>query len=448
MIGRSIASLSIAIALVVPAAVAEDVSGNWPAFRGPDARGVAEGENLPTHWSSTENVEWKTDLPGRGWSSPVVWGNTVFLTTAIAQGELEDPKKGLYGDGNRRTQDIVLERMVYALALDSGEVLWYKKLHEGKPEFGIHIKNSFASETPVTDGELLYTYFGNVGIFALDFEGNVVWEKAFEPHKMRYGWGTAASPVLHEGRLYIVNDNDQESFLVALEAKTGEEIWRTERDGEKSNWSTPYIWETDGRTEIVTPGTRSVRSYDLDGKLLWSFKGMSSITIATPYADGDLLYISSGYVGDKLRPVYAIRPGAKGDITLAEGATSNEFIAWSDPEAGPYNPSTIVYDGRLYVLYDRAGFACYDAKDGREIYGRERIPKSRGFTSSPWAYKGYIFCLNENGDTFAIKAGDSFEVSHVNSLSDDDMGMATPAIAGDRLLIRTGARIYSIRNKG
>jgi outer membrane protein assembly factor BamB len=273
----------------------------------------------------------------------------------------------------------------------------------------------------------------------------LVWEKRLDPHKTRNGWGTAASPVLHEGRLYLVNDNDEDSYLLALDAKTGEELWRTERD-EKSNWSTPYIWQNALRTEIVTPGTGMVRSYDLSGKLLWYLKGMSTITIATPYAHDGLLYISSGYVGDRnSRPIYAIRPGARDDISLRDDETANEFIKWSQKMAAPYNPSTLVYDNRLYVLYDFGFMACFDSRDGSPVFDRQRIPDGRAFTASPWAYGGKVFCLNEDGVTFVMQAGDEFQILHQNALAEDDMCMATPAIAGDRLLIRTSARVYCIQ---
>lgn len=420
---------------------------NWPQFRGADSRGVAEGDSLPVTWSSTKNVEWKTDLPGRGWSSPVVWGNKVFLTTAINMGEGEKPKKGLYFGGNRPTPDTVHQWKVYCVDLETGEILWEDLVHEGKPTNAAHLKNSYASETPVTDGERLYVYFGNLGIYCYDMSGKRVWTKEATPNKMRFGWGTAASPVLHKDRLYIINDNDEQSYLMALDKKTGEEIWRADRE-EGSNWATPYIWENEKRTEIVTPGTDKVRSYDLDGNLLWSLEGMSSITIALPYEHNGLLYVSSGYVGSKMRPVYAIRPGASGDISLAEGETSNKWIAWAQTQAAPYNPSTIIYDDRLYVLYDRSAVACFEAKDGEVVYERERLPRSSGFSASPWAYNGNIFCLNEDGVTFVLKAGDTFEIVETNRLAEDDMGMATPAIVGDRLLIRTAARLYSIRNQG
>ncbi len=319
-----------------------------------------------------------------------------------------------------------------------------REVHEGPPQSSIHLKNSFASETPVTDGERVYAYFGNLGLYCLDFNGELVWSKPFDVHRTRYGWGTAASPVLHGDRLYVVDDNDDDSYLLALDKRTGEQIWRVERD-EKSNWATPYIWQNSLRTEIVTLGSGKVRSYDLDGNELWTLEGMSSITIATPFADGDRLYFSSGYVMDKQRPIYAVRPGATGDISLQEGQTSNDWIVWSDDEGGPYNPSTLLYDGRLYVLYDRGFFACYNAQDGQPIYDRQRIPDGRAFTASPWAYNGKVFCLNEDGRTFVIQAGDEFQLLDQNNLADDDMCMATPAMTDDCLLIRTAARLYCFR---
>lgn len=418
----------------------------WPAFRGPDATGVITGQvHPPSTWSATENVEWKTDIPGRGWSSPIVWEDQVFLTTVINTDASEEPKKGLYFGGNRaKPPESKHTWEVQSMDLQTGSLRWSRQVHEGVPQTPIHLKNSYASETPVTDGEFIYAVFGGVGIYCLDLAGNLVWQRPLQPVKTRFGWGSAASPVLHGERLYFVNDNDEQSFLVALDTRTGDEVWRVDRDDEKSNWATPYVWEHDQRTEIVTVGTRAVRSYDLQGNLLWSLQGMSSITIATPYVHQGLLYISSGYVGDKLRPLYAIRPGASGDITLQDDQTSSESIAWSHPTIAPYNPSTIAYQGILYVLYDRGLLGAFAADDGQEVYERQRLP-GRAFTSSPWAYDGKVFCLDEDGITYVIKAGPEFELLAENRLAEDDMGMATPAIVGDRLLIRTGARLYCIR---
>ncbi len=257
-----------------------------------------------------------------------------------------------------------------------------------------------------------------------------------------YGWGTAASPVQHKGRLYIVNDNEKSSFLVALDAKTGKEVWRVSRD-EKSNWATPFIWENAQRTEIITCGKKKVRSYDLDGKLLWEMGGMSSIVIPTPFAKFGLLYISSGFVLDPLRPVYAILPGASGDITLKKDQTSSTYVAWSQRQAGPYNTSPIIYGDYFYVLYDRGFFGCYDARTGKEIYNKQRIGPN-AFTSSPWGYDGKIFCLGEDGDTFVIEAGPTYKLLGKNSL--DEMCMASPAIARGSLIIRTLSKLYRIGN--
>lgn len=418
---------------------------DWPQFRGRGALGIASSDAIPDQWSATENVAWKTDIPGRGWSSPIVAGNRVFLTTVVNSGESEDPKKGLYFGGERLKPPASSHQWkVICLNLDTGSMQWERTVHEGTPESTIHIKNSFASETPVTDGQRLYCCFGNQGIYCFDLEGQLQWEFPLETMPTRMGWGPAASPALHDGRLYYCYDNERESFLLCIDAATGKQLWRVPRN-EKSNWSTPFVWQHSQRTELVTAGTGQVISYDLDGNELWSLRGMSSITIATPYAVNDVLYLSSGYVMDQTRPIYAIKPGAQGDISLAKDQLESEFVVWCQPKAAPYNPTTLVYDGRLYSLYDRGLLACFDALTGQEHYSGKRIPNGRAFTASPWVMNGKLFCLNEDGATFVCRAGNEFELLHTNPLAEDDMGMATPAIAGDRLLIRTAARLYCIQ---
>lgn len=423
-------------------------NNQWAQFRGTGSTGVAADDpRLPDKWSQTENVVWKTDIPGVGWSSPVVWNDTIFLTSVISAGQEETPKKGLYFGGERKASKAEHRWVVYAVDFNTGKIRWEREVHKAVPSpvQTRHLKNSYASETPVTDGERVYAYFGNVGLFVFDMKGKLLWSKNLGAYKTRYDWGTAASPVVHRDRLYLVNDNDEKSFIVAFDKKTGKEVWRVERQ-EASNWATPYVWENEQRTEIITPGTGRVRSYDLNGKLLWEFSGMSSITIPTPFSKFGLLYIASGYVGDQHRPVYAIKPGATGDISLKKGETSNQFISWYQPQAGPYNPSPIIYGDIYYTLKDRGFFTAHDARTGKEIYGNQRIdPTTTAFTASPWAYNGKIFLLSEDGDTYVVQPGNEFKVIGKNSL--DEFCMATPAIARGSLIIRTASKLYRISKK-
>lgn len=419
----------------------------WPQFRGPGSLGVAENPNLPDRWSTNQNVAWKVDVAGRGWSSPIVWDNRVFVTTVVSDGDMEPPKKGLYFGGDRKQiPGEAFHWLVLCLDLNSGRELWRREAHAGPPSNPLHVKNSYASETPVTDGERVYAYFGNVGLFCYDLAGKPLWATNWPAVKTRYGWGSAASPVLHEGRLFLVNDNEEKSFAVALDAKTGRQLWRVERD-EKSNWATPYVWQNGQRTELITPGTKKVRSYDLEGKPLWEFGGMSSIVIPTPFSRFGLLYVCSGYVGDKVRPVFAVKPGASGDISLPSAKSSNAFIEWSAPVAAPYNPSPLIYGDYFYVLFDFGFLSCQNARTGQPVYEKQRIRQegTTSFTASPWAGNGKIFALSEDGDTFVFQAGPEYKLLHKNSL--DEMCMATPAIAGDRLLIRTLTKLYCLRKE-
>ena len=301
-----------------------------------------------------------------------------------------------------------------------------------------------AAETPVTDGERVYVYLGDIGMFALEFDGSIAWSVPME-WLPRRDWGSATSPALHDGRLYVVNDNEAQSYIAAYDAATGAELWRTDRD-EASNWATPFVWENDVRTEIVTSGTGGVRAYGLDGELLWELHGMSTLVIPTPFSEHGLLYINSGYIADQSRPVYAVRPGASGDITLGEGSTSNDYIVWSHPQLGSYNPSSLVYGDYHYTLLDRGILLCYDARTGREVYPRARITAGTLFTASPWAYNGKIFALSEDGDTFVIQAGPEFAVLGRNSL--DEMSLATPAVANGSLILRTASKLYRIGGAG
>ena len=440
--------------VIILAIAAHAHAQNWPQFRGASAGVAADDPRLPDTWSATENVAWKTDIPGRSWSSPVVWGDHVFVVSAINAKQPSQPlnpvgtylARSLGGPmtGNDISQPTDEHRWVlYDIEARTGKIRWERTIHAAVPQQSVHQKNSYASETPVTDGQRVYIYLGYVGLFAFDLSGKPIWSKPMEAPKTRTGWGPAASPILHDGRLYIVNDNEERSFVAAFDARTGNEIWRTTREGEGSNWSTPFVWQNDRRTEIVTTGSKKVRSYDTNGKLLWELAGMTSIHAVTPFASHGLLFVSSGYFPDALRPTYAIRPGAAGDISLKGEERTNDFIVWSHPTLASAYPSALVVGDQYYTLMDRGFLTSNEAKTGREIYGRQRIAADSGtFSASPWSYNGKIFAISEDGDTFVMQAGPEFKLLGRNSLG--EMTLASPAVANGSLYVRTATRLYRI----
>ena len=415
----------------------------WPQFRGPAAGVIPDDPALPETWSETENVVWKTTIPGLGWSSPVVWDDHIFLTSAVSSGYEKPPVPGLYDEHDHVKGAAPQRWVVYDVDFKTGKIRWERELYKAQPPLLRHIKNSYASETAVTDGERVYVYFGSIGILAaFDLNGKKAWSRELGAFNTQVELGTGASPTIYKDRIYVVNDNTTQSFLSAFDKRTGAELWRVNRD-ERGNWSTPLVWENELRTEIVTAGTVKVRSYDLDGKQLWELRGMTTLTIPSPFARNGLVYISSGYPGALPRPVYAIRPGASGDISLKPDETTNNYIAWYHPQLGTYNTSALVYGGYYYTLLDRGFLLCHDAKTGKQIYGRQRISiDSTGFTSSPWAYNGKIFVLSEDGDTYVIQAGPEFKVIGKNSLG--DMPLATPAALRGSLIVRTQSKLYRI----
>jgi outer membrane protein assembly factor BamB len=438
---RRAAGIALALALAIGSS-SIGAGAQWPQFRGPGSTGVAESPALPDTWSTTHNVRWRTDVPGQGWSSPIAWGNRVFVTAVVPSQPVETPQRGLYLKGERPTPTIEHRWMVFAIDFATGKIVWEREAHRGVPQTSRHLKNTYASETPVTDGKRVYVLFGNVGMFAYELDGTPAWSARIDARQTRNGWGTGASPALHGGRLYVVHDNEEAPELIAIDASTGKVIWRVARK-EGSNWSTPLVWQHKARTEIVTAGTVAVRSYGLDGSLLWELRPMSTHVIPSPFARDGLLYVSSGYVGDSTRPVYAIRPGASGDISLKAGETSNAFVAWSLPQGGTYNTSPIVYRDFYYTLFDRGFFTCHDARTGKEIYTKVRLdPAAGAFTASPWAYNGKLFAMSEDGVTYVIQAGREFKLLGRNSL--DEFTMASPAIHQDSLVIRTATGLYRI----
>jgi outer membrane protein assembly factor BamB len=437
------------VALVCGGFVSSTLSGaqdHWPQWRGADMSGVAADDPaLPEKWTATENIVWKTPIAGLGWSSPIVWGDRVFVTAVTAEADGEAPKKGMYLPTNATKYASGTHRWkVYCVDLVTGKLRWERTVHEGPSPSTRHPKNSFASETPITDGERLYAVFGNVGIFTFALDGKPLWSARIDPQNDEWGWGPGASPALVGNQLVMVYDNDtRSSSIVAYDVRTGKVNWRSERD-EGHNWATPFIWKNPLRTEIVTAGESRVRSYDTAGKLLWQFSGrMTDVSIPTPVAAHGMIYVSSGYIGNDHRPAYAVRPGASGDITVKFGDEPSPFVAWYQPRIGSYNPSPIVYGDYYYTLIDAGFLTAHDARTGKEVYGRQRIEAGATFTASPVAYNGKLFLLSEDGNTYVVQAGPEYKLLGKNPL--DEMALASPAIAGKTLLIRTMSHLYAIR---
>ena len=457
-----------ALFLLSPTVRAQDMA--WPQFRGPNSNPVGAHERLAERWSKTENVEWSQEIPGRGWSSPIVTGGKVYITTVTTEGKSKPPQTGTeysneyaaelmkqklpMSEVMKRVQErdielpneVKLHYVLYCLNLKSGKVEWQKEFYGGQPPGGRHRKNSFASESPVTDGKLIYVYVGNMGLWAFDLKGKPVWSTPLESNPIYLDFGTGSSPVLADNLVVIVNDNEKQQYIAAFDKKTGKQVWRTNRDLAKgqparSAWVTPFVWRHAQRTEIVTIGPGAVVSYDLAGKELWRMSGVSGAPVPTPFAYDGLLHINGG----RGRALFAIRPGASGDISLKNDQISNEYVVWSQPRAGTYLPSSLAYEGAVYTLTETGILSRFDAKTGKLTYKTRIDPAATAFTTSPWAYNGKLFALSEEGQTFVVGTGEEFKLLHVNAL--DDFTLASPALVGERLLIRTEHRLYSIRRK-
>jgi outer membrane protein assembly factor BamB len=441
----------------------------WPQFRGPAGRGVADIEGLPIRWSSTENVKWKVAVPGRGWSSPVVWGNRVIVTSAISPGTFRVPLPGFFGNDGpefsddtrsfsaeerfeylkardiERTEEAgELRFMVYSYDARTGRIEWERQAHKGKPFVGRHRKNTYASETPATDGERIYALFGNVGLFCYSMDGRLLWTHLIEPHARYAEAGTAASPVVHDGRVYVLDDSETYAYLEALDAKTGRVIWKKERTfgTPRTGWSTPLVWVNAKRTEIVTLGRSMAVSYDLDGMELWQLKGLT-MSIPIPIDADGMLYFGTGTSGEGKRPLFAVKPGARGDISLPNDQTSSEFIAWSEPRMSAYMSSPLVFRGRIYAVHYNGVIAVHDAKTGARIYQARVGGVGNSFSASPWAYGGKVFLLSEDGDTFVLNPGNTYDEVAKNTLGETTL--ATPAVTRDGLFIRTATHLFRIR---
>jgi outer membrane protein assembly factor BamB len=480
-------TLALGFALSLPILVGAE---EWAQFRGPGGSATSAEKQLPSEWGADKNVAWKAKLPGYGWSCPVVWGDKVFVTTAVSDkqrkpsggmggggpggGGFGRPGGGGGGFGGGRPPDDVYKWELHCLNAADGKLLWKQTAAEQKPKISSHASNGYATETPVTDGERVYAYFGMTGVFCYNFTGKQLWKSDLGAYRMGMGHGTASSPVLEGDKLIVQCDNDEKSFLVALDTKTGKELWKTSRP-ERTGWSTPLVWKNKTRTEIVCLGSPKVRSYDpTTGKQLWELGGMSGQAQASAVATEELLYVGTGGGfggfggggfggrpgggggppgggggfgggGGGGKPLFAVKAGASGDITLKRGETSSDGVAWSQPQAGPSMASPLVYDGHLYVVERGGLLSCLDAKTGKQAY-RERLPAARSFTSSPWAYEGKVFCLADDGQTYVVQAGPEFKLLTRNRL--DEMCWSSPAVAHGALFLRTVDYLYCIKDKG
>ncbi len=417
-------------------------AGDWPQWRGPDGSGISNEKNLPSEWSPTKNIKWKTPIEGRAHSSPIVSGKMIFLTTAIEGAEVPGAKaaKHMLGDKEFVHPDSIGANKkhtfkVIALDRDSGKIAWQATAWEGTPYDDRHRKSSYAASTPAADGKMVYAFFGTEGLYAYDFKGKLAW-KAHVGNIATLGMGAATSPILFENLVIVQadEDNGEASLIVAFDKKTGKEVWKGSRKGLQVSWSTPLLVKTATRTELIASGTEFVISYDpATGKELWRHKGVESNAIPSPVANNEFVYLVAGYPA---KIAMAIRLGQNGDLT----GTPN--VPWKYPKGTAYVPSPILYGDYLYLTTDRGILTALDAKTGEVKYEGGRIPIPATFTASPVAFEGKILMTSEDGDTFMIKAGPKHEIIGTNSIG--EAVYASPAIADGRIFIRGEKHLYAI----
>ena len=432
-------------AILIPVlCVAREVPGDWPRWRGPFDNGVARTD-APLKWSDTENIGWKVVIPGKGHSSPVIWGDRVYLTTAVpTQPGAEQAqsqgggRRGGFGQG-AATEQPEHKLMVLALDRKTGKQVWEQTVKSIKPHEGYHQRyGSYASNSPVTDGKLLYTFFGSNGAYAFDLNGKPVWQ--WDPNvrmRMRNAFGEGVAPTLHGDTLLLVFDHEGEDFLVALDKNSGKPKWKVDRQ-EISNWAAPLVVEHEGTTQVIVSAPTKVRSYDIkDGSLIWEAAGLGANTIPKPvYANG-IVYVMSGFRDPNLM---AIRLGRKGDLT------GTDAILWSTTKGTSYTASPVLHDGKFYMLTDSGMLSCLDAATGKPYYERVRLPKPYNFKASPVAANGKLYLATEDADVVVVKMGENFEVLATNTLTDQSF-IATPAIAGGEIYLRSQTHLFCIREK-
>ncbi len=423
-------------------------TGSWPSFRGVKASGIAESQELPEKWggASNENILWRVPIPGLAHSSPVVWGDRIFVTTAISSKGSATFKPGLYGDGDA-SDDLSPHRwMLYAIDKRTGKIVWERVAAQGEPRNKRHIKSTYASASPATDGRIVVAWFGSQGVHAFDVNGNQLWKVDIGSVNMgaydipSYEWGPASSPIVWNDLVIVQCDTQADSFLLALDARTGKTVWKTERD-ELPSWGTPTVVDTPAGPQLVTNASKFIRGYDpRTGAELWKLGGSSKITAPTPILGDGLIVVSSGRAPE--RPIFAIRPSARGDITLASGASGSDAVVWSKTGRGPYMPTPLAYNGILYVLANNGVFDAYDLKTGEEIYRQRLTQIGSGYSASPVAADGRIYLSNEDGDITVVAAGREFRQIATNSMG--ELLMATPALSQGVMYVRTSSSLIAV----
>ena len=412
----------------------------WPRYRGNMSSGVMDKVDLPLSWdlSSGKNVLWHIEIPGLGLSSPVIWGDNLYITTAISEEEKEGLKTGIYGDIGSVEDDSENVWKVLCINKNSGELIWEQVAHQGVPEQKRHPKSSHANCSVATNGNFVVAFFGSEGLFCYNMEGNLQWKKDFGVLKSAYfrvasaEWGFASSPIIYEDKVIVQCDVMENSFLAVYDIKTGTEIWKKQRD-EYPGWCTPNVYTSASRKIIAVNGYKHRGGYDLNsGEEIWRMSGGGDIQIPTPIIGSDLVYFNSAHGPQS--PIFAIKTGAIGDITLEKNELSNEFIQWSIPREGSYMQTLILYKGLLYNLKWNGQLICYDAATGEKIY-QEKLDRMKSFTASPVIADGRLFAVSEEGEVYIIKTGTDFEILGENSL--DDVCMVTPSITDGIIFFRT-----------
>ncbi len=423
----------------------------WPSFRGPNGSGIADGQRIPLEWDSAtkKNLRFATPLEGFSVSSPIVWGNRIFVLSAVSGASDRTFRTGLYGDVTP-IEDLSEHRwLLYALDAREGSILWERELERRKPATKRHSKSSQANATPVTDGKRIVSLLGSTGfLYCHDFEGNLLWKKEvgilnsgwfYDPD---YQWGHSSSPILYEGRVIVQADVHGRPFIAAYDVENGNELWKTAREGEIPTFATPTLYRGPTGDEIVTNGTR-IRGYDpRTGALLWHLGPNSEIPVGSPVVTQDLIYVTAGY--PPVKPIYAIRPGSRGDLALPEGVDKSEALAWSKTRGGTYIPSPLVYRGYFYTNENNGLLVCYDAATGELIY-RARIGGAGGsYAASPIAADGRLYFTTEEGETFVVEAGPEYRLLARNRV--EGVVLSTPAVSDGLLVLRTLSHVYGIAN--